>query len=32
MVSVLEGGYNPPRLAESVGVHLEELLQARAGK
>jgi len=28
VVSVLEGGYNPARLAESVGVHLEELLQA----
>jgi acetoin utilization deacetylase AcuC-like enzyme len=27
VVSVLEGGYNPQRLAESVGVHLEELLQ-----
>jgi acetoin utilization deacetylase AcuC-like enzyme len=28
VVSVLEGGYNPARLAESVAVHLEELLQA----
>ncbi|MEX2173210.1 MAG: histone deacetylase [Pirellulaceae bacterium] len=26
VVSVLEGGYNPQRLAESVGVHLRELL------
>jgi acetoin utilization deacetylase AcuC-like enzyme len=25
IVSVLEGGYNPPALAESVAVHLEEL-------
>jgi len=28
VVSVLEGGYNPTRLAESVGVHLAELLAA----
>jgi acetoin utilization deacetylase AcuC-like enzyme len=28
VVSVLEGGYNPTRLAESVEVHLTELLQA----
>jgi acetoin utilization deacetylase AcuC-like enzyme len=28
LVSVLEGGYHPQRLAESVGVHLEELLRA----
>ena len=28
IVSVLEGGYNPKRLAESVGVHLAELLDA----
>ena len=28
IVSVLEGGYNPKRLAESVGVHLSELLEA----
>jgi acetoin utilization deacetylase AcuC-like enzyme len=28
VVSVLEGGYNPKRLAESVGVHLQELLDA----
>jgi acetoin utilization deacetylase AcuC-like enzyme len=27
LVSVLEGGYNPRRLAESVGLHLEVLLQ-----
>jgi acetoin utilization deacetylase AcuC-like enzyme len=27
VVSVLEGGYHPQRLAESVGVHLEELLR-----
>ena len=26
LVSVLEGGYNPRRLAESVGFHLETLL------
>jgi acetoin utilization deacetylase AcuC-like enzyme len=26
VVSVLEGGYHPERLGESVGVHLEELL------
>ena len=29
VVSVLEGGYNPQRLAESVGLHLECLLEAR---
>jgi acetoin utilization deacetylase AcuC-like enzyme len=28
IVSVLEGGYHPQRLAESVGVHLKELLRA----
>ena len=28
LVSVLEGGYHPQRLAESVGAHLEELLVA----
>jgi acetoin utilization deacetylase AcuC-like enzyme len=27
LVSVLEGGYNPERLAESVGAHLEVLLE-----
>lgn len=27
VVSVLEGGYNPERLADSVAVHLEELLR-----
>jgi acetoin utilization deacetylase AcuC-like enzyme len=27
IVSVLEGGYNPPVLAECVGLHLEELLK-----
>jgi acetoin utilization deacetylase AcuC-like enzyme len=27
VVSILEGGYNPQRLAESVGVHLSELLK-----
>ena len=27
VVSVLEGGYNPQRLAESVAVHLDELLK-----
>jgi acetoin utilization deacetylase AcuC-like enzyme len=27
VVSALEGGYNPQRLAESVGVHLEALLK-----
>lgn len=27
VVSVLEGGYHPQRLAECVGVHLEELLR-----
>jgi acetoin utilization deacetylase AcuC-like enzyme len=26
MVSLLEGGYNPARLAESVAAHLAELL------
>jgi acetoin utilization deacetylase AcuC-like enzyme len=26
IVSVLEGGYNPPRLAESVAIHLKSLL------
>jgi acetoin utilization deacetylase AcuC-like enzyme len=26
VVSVLEGGYNPQGLADSVAVHLEELL------
>jgi acetoin utilization deacetylase AcuC-like enzyme len=26
VLSLLEGGYNPPRLAECVEVHLEELL------
>ena len=30
VVSVLEGGYHPQRLAESVGVHLTELLAASA--
>lgn len=30
VVSVLEGGYHPQRLAECVGVHLEELLAADA--
>jgi acetoin utilization deacetylase AcuC-like enzyme len=28
VVSVLEGGYNPPVLAQCVGLHLEELLRA----
>jgi acetoin utilization deacetylase AcuC-like enzyme len=28
VVSLLEGGYNPPALAESVRVHLEALLQS----
>ncbi|MEM9659685.1 MAG: histone deacetylase [Planctomycetota bacterium] len=28
LVSVLEGGYNPPVLAECVGVHLQEMLDA----
>ena len=28
IVSVLEGGYNPPVLAECVALHLEELLRA----
>jgi acetoin utilization deacetylase AcuC-like enzyme len=28
IVSLLEGGYNPPVLAESVGVHLQELLRS----
>lgn len=27
VVSVLEGGYNPPRLAESVGLHLQGLIE-----
>ena len=27
MVSVLEGGYNPPVLAETIAVHLEQLLR-----
>jgi acetoin utilization deacetylase AcuC-like enzyme len=31
VVSVLEGGYNPPRLADSVQVHLEGLLGACPG-
>jgi acetoin utilization deacetylase AcuC-like enzyme len=31
VVSLLEGGYNPARLAESVEVHLKELLAASAG-
>ncbi len=26
IVSILEGGYNPPVLAECVGLHLSELL------
>ena len=30
IVSVLEGGYNPGRLAESVEVHLAELLTGSA--
>ena len=30
IVSVLEGGYNPPVLAECVAVHLEELCRATA--
>ena len=29
VISVLEGGYHPQRLAESVGVHLAELLAAQ---
>ncbi len=28
VVSLLEGGYNPDALAESVGLHLETLLEA----
>jgi len=32
VVSVLEGGYKPQRLAESVGVHLEELLRTPKGE
>jgi acetoin utilization deacetylase AcuC-like enzyme len=32
VVSVLEGGYKPPRLAESVAVHLEELLRTPKGE
>jgi acetoin utilization deacetylase AcuC-like enzyme len=27
VVSVLEGGYNPPKLAESVALHLETLAE-----
>ena len=27
LVSVLEGGYHPDRLAESVGLHLKGLLE-----
>jgi acetoin utilization deacetylase AcuC-like enzyme len=27
VVSILEGGYNPQRLAESIEVHLTELLK-----
>lgn len=30
IVSMLEGGYNPPRLADSIEVHLRELAQASA--
>lgn len=30
LVSVLEGGYHPERLAESVGLHLEGLLDSKA--
>jgi acetoin utilization deacetylase AcuC-like enzyme len=30
IVSVLEGGYNPPVLAECVALHLERLLEANA--
>jgi acetoin utilization deacetylase AcuC-like enzyme len=29
IVSALEGGYHPQRLAESVEVHLHELLKAK---
>jgi len=29
LVSVLEGGYQPHRLAESVGIHLRELLETK---
>jgi acetoin utilization deacetylase AcuC-like enzyme len=29
IVSVLEGGYNPPVLADCVAVHLEGLLQSQ---
>lgn len=32
IVSMLEGGYNPPRLADSVEVHLRELANAAANK
>ena len=28
VVSLLEGGYNPDALSESVGLHLETLLEA----
>jgi acetoin utilization deacetylase AcuC-like enzyme len=28
LISVLEGGYHPDRLAESVGLHLEKLLES----
>ncbi|PQO41853.1 histone deacetylase [Blastopirellula marina] len=30
IVSMLEGGYNPPRLADSIEVHLRELAKAAA--
>jgi len=32
IVSLLEGGYNPPRLADSIEVHLHELALAAARK
>ncbi|MBA2117534.1 histone deacetylase family protein [Bremerella alba] len=32
IVSMLEGGYNPPRLADSIEVHLRELAQASIKK
>jgi acetoin utilization deacetylase AcuC-like enzyme len=32
LVSLLEGGYHPQRLAESVGVHLETLLSAEQAR
>ncbi|MFN3149167.1 histone deacetylase [Bremerella sp.] len=32
VVSLLEGGYNPPRLADSIEVHLRELGKAAAKK